>query len=241
MINKDRYNLGTTMTELEMLGREQTKKTYIRHGAHEPLFGVNIGPLKTLAKKVGKSYQLALELYDTGNYDAMYFAGMITEPEKMTKEDLEHWIQEAYCSGLSESVVAITLAESNYGKELAEKWIKSDEERYAAAGWACYAALLGYESDDDFDKEKIQQYLIDIKTSLHSAKNRVRYAMNNFVITVGISYLPLANEALEIAKDIGEVTVDMGDTSCKTPLARDYIESALNKNRQGYKRKNVRC
>lgn len=241
MINKDKYNLGTTMIELETLGREQTKKTYIRHGSHEPLFGVNIGPMKTLAKKVGKNYQLALELYDTGNYDAMYFAGMVTEPEKMTKEDLEHWIDKAYCSGLSESVVAITLAESGYAKELAEKWIQSNQERYAAAGWACYAALLGYEPDDYFDQEKIHQYMLDVKNNIHSAPNRVRYAMNNFIITIGISYLPLAAEAMEIAKDIGAVTVDMGDTSCKTPLAKDYIQNAISKNRQGYKRKDVRC
>lgn len=41
--------------------------------------------------------------------------------------------------------------------------------------------------------------------------------------------------------NIGEVIVNMGDTSCKTPLASSYIQNSLDKNRQGYKRKNLRC
>lgn len=44
------------MQQLEALGTEQTKQTFIRHGAQEPLFGVKIGELTTAA--VGGSSQL---------------------------------------------------------------------------------------------------------------------------------------------------------------------------------------
>ncbi|WP_432764897.1 hypothetical protein, partial [Hungatella effluvii] len=67
------------------------------------------------------------------------------------------------------------------------------------------------------------------------------YAMNDFVIAIGISYLPLHDEALLIAEQIGTVLVDMGKTHCKTPLALDYIRKAANKGRSGFKRKKVRC
>jgi hypothetical protein len=39
------------MSELKAFGDEQTKKTYIRHGAREPLFGVKVADLKRSLKK----------------------------------------------------------------------------------------------------------------------------------------------------------------------------------------------
>jgi len=42
----------TVMQELEALGKERTKKTYIRNGAHEPLFGVATGAMKPLSRKI---------------------------------------------------------------------------------------------------------------------------------------------------------------------------------------------
>ncbi len=233
--------INEIMKELEKLGSEQTKKTYIKHGAREPLYGVTTGKLKPIAKKIKKDYKLSMELYETGNYDAMYLAGMIAEPEKMSKLDFDNWIKKAYCHGIADYVVSVTLAKSPLAQDIADQWIKSDKELYASAGWSCYCWLLGYQNDSLFDKEKIYRYLKEVEKNIHSSPNRVRYAMNNFVITVGISYKALHEEALEVANKIGKVYVDMGDTSCKTPIATEYIQKAIEKQRIGFKRKNVRC
>ena len=85
-------NLQMVMQELEALGKERTKKMYISNGAHEPLFGVATGAMKPIAKKIKKNQPLAYELYATGNYDAMYFAGIIADPKAMTEADFERWI-----------------------------------------------------------------------------------------------------------------------------------------------------
>ena len=71
--------LAEIMQQLEAWGSEQTKKTLMRHGAREPLFGVKVGDLKKIEKKVKKNHQLAMQLYDTGNADAMYLAGLIAD------------------------------------------------------------------------------------------------------------------------------------------------------------------
>src|SRR5215218_4046081 len=121
------------MAELERLGSEQTKKTLLRHGAREPFFGVKVGDLKPIQKRIKKDHALALELYDTGNSDAMYLAGLISDPPKMTKADLQRWVDKAYWQMLSEHVVPWTAAESPHGAELARGWIESDTEGTAAA------------------------------------------------------------------------------------------------------------
>ncbi|MEG0276356.1 MAG: DNA alkylation repair protein [Coprobacillus sp.] len=240
-MNANKEILSSIMHQLEQLGKEQTKKTYMNHGAREPLFGVTTGALKPLAKKIGKDYELSIQLYNTGNYDAMYLAGMIADYNKMTKQDFEKWIQEAYCHGIANYTVAVTLAESCLAQELADNWIKSDEELYASAGWSCYEWLLGYKPDNNFDKEKILRYLEVIEKTIHSQPNWVKYAMNNFVISVGISYLPSHQEAIQVAQKIGVVIVDNGKTNCQTPNATVYIQRAIDKNRLGFKRRNVRC
>jgi hypothetical protein len=67
------------MRNLEAFGKERTKKMYISNGAHEPLFGVAMGAMKPIAKKIKINQRLAGELYATGNYDAVYFAGIIAD------------------------------------------------------------------------------------------------------------------------------------------------------------------
>ena len=114
-------NLETVMQELEALGKERTKKIYVSNGAHEPLFGVATGAMKPIAKKIKINQDLADELYATGNYDAMYFAGIIADPKAMTASDYERWIDAAYFYMLSDFVVAVTLSESDIAQEVADK------------------------------------------------------------------------------------------------------------------------
>lgn len=229
------------MSELESLGREQIKNIYMKHGAREPLFGVTTGAMKPLTKKIGISHELAMELYDTGNYDAMYLAGMISAPKSMSEMDIELWMQNAYFQGLSNFVVARVLAGMEGAQEIADRWMNCGKELYQSAGWTCYAALVEYLPDYNFDRKKISSMLKFIEKNIHTSMNWVKYAMNGFLISVGISYLPLHEESLRIALAIGEVKVNMEGTNCKTPLASSYIQNAVAKGRLGYKRKTPLC
>ena len=87
--------------QLKQLGTDAYKNTLRNHGVKEPFFGVKVGDLKKIQKRVKKDYQLALDLYDTGIYDAMYLAGLIADDLKMTKKDLKLWATKANCSMLS--------------------------------------------------------------------------------------------------------------------------------------------
>ncbi|MDT3428454.1 hypothetical protein J2Z22_004046 [Paenibacillus forsythiae] len=89
-------NVDMVMRELEALGKERTKKIYSSNGAHEPLFGVATGAMKPIFKKTKINQPLAEQLYATGNYDAMYFAGIIADPNAMTEADFERWMDAAY-------------------------------------------------------------------------------------------------------------------------------------------------
>ena len=129
------------MAYLQANGSESIKKILIKHGIKEPFFGVKIEYLKTIQKKVKTDYQLAKDLYATGNADAMYLAGLIADDEKMTKADLQTWVQQAVSNNISDYTVPWVAAEGKYGFELAMEWINSAEEHVAAAGWATLGNL----------------------------------------------------------------------------------------------------
>ncbi|MFF2496789.1 DNA alkylation repair protein [Peribacillus sp. NPDC058075] len=234
-------NLEMVMQELEALGKERTKKMYISNGAQDPLFGVATGAMKPIVRKIKINQHLAEELYSTGNYDAMYFAGIIADPKAMTESDYDRWMDAAYFYMLSDYVVAVTLSESDIAQEVSDKWIASGEELRMSAGWSCYCWLLGNRLDVEFSESKISTMLDLVKNTIHDSPERTKSAMNNFLYTVGISYVPLHEKAVETAKAIGIVEIKREKKKSSFLNAYESIQKEVGKGKLGFKRKHVRC
>lgn len=234
-------DLETVMQELELLGKERTKKTYISNGAKEPLFGVATGAMKPLAKKIKINQSLAEQLYATGNYDAMYFAGIIADPMAMNEDDFDRWMDGAYFYMLSDYVVAVTLSETDIAQRVADKWIASGEELRMSAGWSCYCWLLGNRPDSEFDESKIARMLDQVVDSIHESPYRTKSAMNNFIYTVAVSFKPLHDKAVETANSVGEVEMVRDNKKSSILHASLNIQKDVDKGRIGFKRKYVRC
>ncbi len=229
------------MQQLAQLGTEQTKKTFLRHGAKEPLFGVKVADLKIIQKKVKKDYTLSLELFETGNADAMYLAGLIADETKMTKKDLNTWAKQADWHMISQYTVAWIAAESSHGWELALEWIKSPKENIASSGWATLSSLVAIKLDVQLDIPQLETLFSIIEKDIHTAQNRVKSTMNGFLISAGCHVASLSDKAKKTAKKIGVVMVDMGDTACKVPDAISYIDKAISSGKLGKKKKDARC
>ncbi|WP_212974643.1 DNA alkylation repair protein [Bacillus sp. J14TS2] len=234
-------NVEMVMEELEALGKERMKKMYISNGAHEPLFGVATGAMKPIAKKIKINQALAEELYATGNYDAMYFAGIIADPKAMTESDFDRWMDSAYFYMLSDYVVAVTLSESPIAQDVADKWISSKEELKMSAGWSCYCWLLGRLRDNEFSESKISYMLEMVKDTIHDSPERTKASMNNFLYTVAISYVALHEKAMDIAKEVGTVEVKRPKKKSSFLNASESIQKDIDRGRVGFKRKYVRC
>lgn len=234
-------NVDSIMSELESLGTERTKKSYLSRGVREPLFGVPTGEMKPLKRRIGVDQALADALWGTGNYDAMYLAGMIADVHVMSEADFERWMEGAYCPMLAEFVVAVTLAESELAQSVAQRWIRSGDETRAAAGWACYEWLLGWRPDSYFDTRAVRELLDFVTRTIHSASDHEKHAMNGFIVAVGVSYLPLHEEALRTADAIGPVDVATRGAATTLSSAAEQIRKAAEKGRIGFKRRAVRC
>jgi hypothetical protein len=244
------------MQKLESLGTEQTRKVLMRHGARDPFFGVKVEDLKKVVKEIrsrlkdtlpdkitqeSRRHEIALELYSTGNSDAMYLAGLLADPSRMDPDTLQNWVEAAYWSMISDYTVAWVASESRFGWEMSLKWIDSNKELIASAGWATLSSIVSITPDEKLDLQTLRDLTRGISGSIVSAPNRVRYSMNSYLISVA-SYVPeLTNIAREVAEMIGTVTVHMGGTACKVPYAPDYIRKVEQMGRIGIKRKSAQC
>ena len=228
------------VAELKKLGTAQTKKTWMNHGAPEPWRGVKSADMKKIQKRVKRDYQLALDLYDTGIADAMYLAGLIADDAKMTKKDLQKWIAGASSPWVAEYTVPWVASSGSHGREMALKWMESKDEAIAAAGWQTYSSMVAIKEDAELDLAEIKSLLQRVAKSIHQQPNRVKYVMNGFVIAVACYVKPLHKLAVDTAKGIGKVAVELVG-SCTIPFAPDHIKKFAARSTIGKKRKSPKC
>jgi 3-methyladenine DNA glycosylase AlkD len=233
----------SVMAELKSKGKENTRAIYARHGIPiDRTFGVSNADLKVIAKTIRKQQALALELYETGVMDAMYLAGIVADGSQMTKKQLQAWAEGAAdMPMIAEFTVPWVAVENAAGRELALEWMKSKKEQVASAGWCTYSGLLATSADEALDLKEIEGLLKTVVTGIHSAPNRVRSTMKGFVIAVATYVAPLLKQAKVAAKEMGVVSVDVGDTDCTVRQASDTIAKAEAAGKVGKKRKTIRC
>jgi 3-methyladenine DNA glycosylase AlkD len=218
-----RMSLAAAMSALEKVGTAQARKIYARHGAKDPMFGVSFADMKTFVKQIKMDQALALDLWNTGNFDARNLALKIADPLLISPSDLDRWASEdtaPTCLGY----VAQLAAEGPHGRSRAEAWLASKSEVRRCCGWLLVGALATL--DEDLSWDWFAARLATIEKAIHAAPNRERDAMNKALISIGGRDAASRKATLAIARRLGPVTVDHGDTECKTPSAVDYIEKA---------------
>ncbi len=233
--------LKEVMAELAAKGSESTKRILLKHGAKEPFFGVKIAELKVIQKRLKGGQALAIELYATGNGDAQYLAGMVADGTKMTRAQVQSWADKAAWRMISGTIVPWVAAEHPDGFTLAREWIDSPKEHVAIAGWASLGALVTVLPDERLPMKELGALLDRVVKTLPAAPNRVRQAMNNFIISCGAYVAPLGDKAIATARKLGQVQVDVGDTDCRIPDAESYIMKSRRGAPIAPKRKTVRC
>lgn len=236
-------NVTAILAELKSKGRENTRAIYARHGmAADRIYGVSVADLKVIAKRLKGQQEVAYDLYASGIMEAMYLAGMVADGKPMSTKQLTQWAEGAAdMQMISEYTVPWVAVDGEHAREMALQWMKSKHEHVAAAGWCTYSGLLATRPDSALDLKEIEGLLDKVVKEIGRAPNRARHTMNGFVIAVGSYVKPLTKQAKAVARQIGEVEVDMGDTACKVPSAVAYIEKVEARGAIGKKRKTIRC
>jgi 3-methyladenine DNA glycosylase AlkD len=214
-------DLATAVAELAAAGTEQTLKTYRRHGARDPMFGVSFAVLDRLARQAKRDQVLADGLWATGNYDCRILACKVADPAAMDEAMLDAWLAEIDVYVLVDVFTGSLASRVPGVRERANRWAASDRDWTADAGWNLYAHLAL--ANDGLDDAFFEALLARMERDMAVSGNRTRHAMNGCLIAIGGRNEALRSAAEAAAARIGTVQVDHGDTGCKTPAAIPYI------------------
>lgn len=214
-------SLKEVMSRLESFGSENTRKIYKNHGASEPMFGVKFGDLEKIRKEIKKNHELAVLLWNTGNTDAMTLAVMVAEPKKMSTKEINDWLKVLSYDTLIDSFTKYIVCKHEKSIELMEAWIDDTDEWIARAGYGVFISLA---MKNTFDEQYLEKRLKIIVKTIDKAKNRVKDNMINAVIAIGTYSEQMEKAAREAAVLIGDVKIDYGNNSCKTPDICNYLD-----------------
>ncbi len=215
------------LTQLKSLGDEARRAHNTKTGAPANQFGVKMGDIRTLAKKVKTNHELALKLWDTGNVEAQLLATLIMELKSLSGKDVDRLTRSTTCAQVAEWLNSYIVAQHPEQEALRLKWMK-DKDRWAArAGWHLTASRVtkGAEGLD------LVALLDRIEKELPKAMPEVQWTMNNTLGAIGILDPKLRKRAVAIGEKIGLYKDWPASKGCIIPYVPVWVEAIVK--RQG--------
>ncbi len=215
------------LAQLKSLGNEARRKHNIKAGAPDNQFGVKLGDLRTLAKKIKTDHELALKLWDTGNVEAQLLATLIIKPTSLTTSELDKLTRSTTCAQVADWLNAYVVAQHPEKDSLREKWMKAKDRWAARAGWNLTASRIN-KGTDDFD---LTALLDLIEKEMPKAMPEVQWTMNNTLGAIGIHNPKLRKRAVAIGEKIGLYRDWPVSKGCTPPYVPVWVEAMVK--RQG--------
>ena len=215
--------LDEVLTALDRAGTAQNRKVYARHGVKPPLFGVSYAYQRALAKRIGTDHELALALWADGNHDARLLATMVADPDAATATQVNSWVRDLDNYVLSDAVTAYVVR-TPLATGRMEKWRAARGEWTQRVGWSLVTAFA--RDGGGLDDTRLEALIPVIERQIHVAPNRARDAMLSALIAIGLRSTALRRKAEAAARLIGPVSVNHGETGCKTPEPVTYLARA---------------
>ena len=197
-------------------------------------FGIGLTQLRKLAKKVGRDRALSQKLWQNEYYDARVISLLIDDPKQVTREQAETQVEQLASGMLSHvfSSCDATLSKTSFADELAQQWLVSDsvERRRCAYG-------LAYElSKNKRNKALTDDYFLTfvnhIEKTFEQESPRTRGSMGGALMGIGKRNVVLNTAALKLAKALGPIDFNEGDSKCDPfdvvkHLESDYLKEKL--------------
>lgn len=167
-------------------------------------YGLTAPEIKQIAREVKKQtkdrHALALELWETGVYEARAIAFLIDDPKKVTAEQMDSWAADFDNWAVCDGACGYLFCRTEMAYEKAFEWSEREEEFIKRAGFALMAYLAVH--DKKASDEKLAQFLPVIESKSDDERNFVKKAVNWALRQIGKRNLALNKLALETGEKI---------------------------------------
>ena len=216
--------LKEALKQLKALGHAKVRAQNAKSGAGDNQFGVSLGDVRTLAKKIRTDHPLALSLWETGNVDAQFLAALLIQPKKLSADEMERMVRSIAFVRVADWLVAYVVRQHPDKETLRQKWMATDDRWAARAGWDLTSERVA-KSPDGLD---LPALLDRLESEMASADPEVQWTMNMTLATIGIHFPKHRKRAIAIGETLGvyrDYPVSKGCTSPFAPIWIDFMVS----------------
>ncbi|WP_316823791.1 DNA alkylation repair protein [Pedobacter miscanthi] len=216
-------NLTETLSSLESLADEKARKQHLKNGARENLFGVKMGDIRNIAKKIKTDHQLALELWETGNIDARMLAILIINPKELFPSDIEQMVSSEDFAWAADWFYNYVVKEYPGKEQFREKWMNANNKMLARAGWSLTSGRIAR----DPEGLDIPAILDRIENEMPKVAPETQWTMNTALAQIGINHLNYRERALAIGEKLGIYRDYPVSKGCTSPFAPIWINEMV--------------
>jgi 3-methyladenine DNA glycosylase AlkD len=211
------------LSQLESMGNEKVRAHNLKFGAGSNQFGVKMGDIRALAKKIKTNHPLALELWVTGNVEARFLATLIIDPTKLSIEEVDRLVRSEKFSHVADWFSAYVVKLHPENETLREMWMKSDDPMAARAGWSITADRVAKKAPG----LNLAALLDRIEVEMPTAASETQWTMNMTLAQIGIQNPQLRSRALTMGEKMGIYRDYPVSKGCTSPFAPIWINEMV--------------
>ncbi len=211
--------LNEALKQLEALGNEKVRKQNAKGGAGDNQFGVSLGDIRALAKKIRTNHELALSLWEAGNVDAQFLAALLVEPKKLSTEAMDRIVRSITFVRVADWLIAYVVRQHPDKEALRQRWMAADDRWLARAGWDLTAERVA-KNPEGLD---LPALLDRIESEMGGAPPEVQWTMNFTLAAIGIHAPTLRKRAIAIGEKLGVYRDYPVSKGCTSPFAPIWI------------------
>lgn len=221
--------LNETLKQLKALGNEKVraqnaKESVFGSGAGDNQYGVSLGDIRKLAKKIKTNHELALSLWKTGNADAQFLATLLIQPKNLSVKEMDRMVRSITFVRVADWLINYVVRQHPNKEALRQEWMAENDRWAGRAGWDLTSERVA-KSPDGLD---LPALLARVESEMADADPEVQWTMNMTLATIGIHFPKLRKRAVAIGEKLGiyrDYPVSKGCTSPFAPIWINFMVS----------------
>ncbi|MES0808541.1 DNA alkylation repair protein [Roseibium sp. SCPC15] len=200
MTQVDNWTSNAVVAELRSMGTEENRAGLARFGIDASrAFGVPMSVLRPFARRIGKSPDLAEELWESEYHEARLLAILLTPPKAMTADRASSWLEDVQSWDLCDQLTNV-LARRKDSDQLVPVYADDEREFVKRAAFALIAwrAVHAKSAPDT----EFLNYLELIRNAATDQRNFVWKAVHWALRQIGKRSKDLHGAALAVAEDL---------------------------------------
>jgi 3-methyladenine DNA glycosylase AlkD len=140
--SESKASVGSVLTWLKRHSSARTREGMARYGIPaDNASGVSVADIRRIAKRLGRNHDLALALWDTGNYEARMLTPFIDEPARVTPSQMDRWCRDFDSWAICDALCFHLFDKTRHAWQKIAKWSNHREEFVKRAAFALLASV----------------------------------------------------------------------------------------------------